>query len=59
MANLDEIMMNMPKSWRYRWCTCPICCCLGCANISGHLKKLGFTRENWEDWVKNNPNPDN
>lgn len=48
-------MEKMPEEWRYRWCKARLCCCLGCANVAGKLIKLGFTEQDWEDWVKRNP----
>ena len=50
---VDEMMYNLPPSWRYRWCEGGVCACMGCvgsANRTGRLPALGFTKEDWEAW---------
>jgi len=49
---VDEQMKGMVEDWRYRWCDSGRCACLGAANCSGHFKG---TKEEWEQWVKDNP----
>jgi len=55
MQKLNIIMKKMPQEWRYNWCDAGLCCCLGCCNVSGRLLKLGFTKQDWEQWIKENP----
>jgi hypothetical protein len=56
---LDKLMKEMPLEWRYYWCNPKsICACMGCANRSGGIHwKHKYTREEWEEWVKENPDP--
>lgn len=54
---IDKIMADMPLEWRYRWCEAKLCCCLGCANVSGRLKELGFNKGDWAWWCRRNPEP--
>jgi hypothetical protein len=56
---LDKLMKEMPLEWRYYWCDPKsICACMGCANRSGGIHwKHKYTREEWEEWVKENPDP--
>lgn len=53
----DEAILAMPEQWRYRWCASGPCACMGGANCSGGLSRQGFTFEQWQEWVSNNPNP--
>lgn len=52
--SIDVLMAKMPESWRFRWCEGikTGCACLGCANVSGGLVRQGFTKKEWEEWVK-------
>lgn len=54
---LHEAMMAMPPRWRARWCEPgPLGCgCMGCANASGQLEQLGFTKDEWCAWVAAHP----
>lgn len=54
---LDRVMASMQENWRYYWCESGACGCLGCANGSGQLLSLGFSKKDWETWVQNNPSP--
>jgi len=54
---VNKIMQSLPLEWRYRWCEAGPCCCLGCANVSGNVKAKGVTKAEWEEWVKDNPEP--
>ena len=45
----------MPIDWRYNWCESEICACVGCVNVSGKLIEQGYTKKDWEEWVKENP----
>ena len=54
---LSEVLHAMDIGWRYRWCEAGICGCMGCSNISGSLRRLGFTKAEWDMWVKRNPDP--
>lgn len=53
---LTDIMQKMDTSWRERWCSPGDngCACVGAANCSGHLQDLGFTKEHWSAWMKEN-----
>jgi hypothetical protein len=59
LDTLDEIMLKMPESWRYRWCEPGSfgCACMGAANCSGKIGSR-FTKAEWEEWARNNP-PEN
>jgi len=50
-------MSAMPMDWRYRWCESGACGCLGCANASGGVGAAGYSKQDWEGWVTDNPNP--
>ena len=52
---LEKLLMKMPIEWRYNWCPGNLCACLGCANMAGELTENGFNKEQWEEWVKENP----
>ena len=54
---VNEIMQLVPLDWRYYWCEAQICGCLGCANRSGGVKAKGVTKQEWEQWVIDNPKP--
>lgn len=54
---LGEVMNTMPESWRHNWCESGFCGCMGCSNISGSLRSLGFTKEDWLEWCVANPDP--
>ncbi len=41
---------------RYRWCESIACACMGCVNRSGGVR---CTKEEWEQWVEDNPKPEN
>jgi hypothetical protein len=55
---VHQIMMEVPESWRYRWCGGGPCGCMGCSNVSGMVTGKGVTKEQWEDWVASNPEPE-
>ncbi|MBC8737139.1 hypothetical protein F6X40_10000 [Paraburkholderia sp. UCT31] len=48
-------MVDMPESWRGRWCQASLCACLGGANCSGKLSAHGFTEADWLAWKEQNP----
>ena len=52
---MDGIMLGLPYSYRYMWCTSSICGCMGCANRAGGAESKGVTKEDWKQWVKENP----
>jgi hypothetical protein len=54
--DVDAVMNGMFPSWRYRWCESEVCACMGCANRAG---KVHFSKEEWESWVKENPEEKN
>lgn len=47
---IETAMRKLPYSWRMRWCEARACACMGCANRSGRLQRLGFTKEQWTAW---------
>ena len=53
-SRIDELMDEMPEEWRLRWCNSQACACMGGANCSGGLMKMGFTKAEWIDWLKRN-----
>lgn len=54
----NQLMAEMPASWRYTWCTSgQNCDCLGAANCAGGLVAAGFNKQHWDYWVKQNPEP--
>jgi len=53
---IDEVMKTLWPGERGRWCESRECWCLGAANCSGNLGVMGFTREEWEDWMKRQEN---
>jgi hypothetical protein len=55
--SIDSVLQDMHESWRYRWCAGGWCACMGAANCSGGLSGKGYTKEDWEAWVAQNPNP--
>lgn len=55
--SFEEAILAVPESWRYRWCSSGPCACMGGANCSGGLRGLGFTFEQWQEWVAKNPDP--
>lgn len=55
---VHQIMMEVPESWRYRWCGGGPCGCMGCSNVSGMVTGKGVTKEQWEEWVASNPEPE-
>lgn len=55
--SFEEAILALPERWRYRWCNSGPCGCMGGANCSGGLSGKGFTYEQWQEWVKNNPDP--
>ena len=56
-AQVDAFMEKLSPRWRYRWCNADLCGCLGCVNVSGHIGRSGFTKEDWQDWGDRNPKP--
>lgn len=52
---IDELMSRISPSDRYYWCESKICGCMGCANGFGQLKANGYTKEEWQEWVRENP----
>ena len=50
--DINEYMQNMSKEIRYRWCESKQCWCMGCVN--NVLIGNGFTKEDWQKWVKEN-----
>ncbi len=52
---IDILLMDMDIKSRYHWCESESgCACTGCANVGG-LNKYGYQKEEWEEWVKENP----
>ena len=49
----NTVMNSIHPSERYRWCTAGACGCMGCANY--YVLKAGFTQEDHQEWVRNNP----
>lgn len=41
------LLLKMPAEWAMRWCPGGICACIGAANCSGGLAKLGVTEEQY------------
>ena len=55
---IEAAMQKMPYTWRMRWCEANeagLCACMGCANVSGRLRQLGFTKEQWTAWKNSLP----
>ena len=52
---IEMAMREMPYAWRMRWCESEACACMGCANRSGKLERLGFTKEQWTAWENSLP----
>ena len=52
-TTIDELMVDAP--FKYRWCDADLCACMGCVN--NFIATNGFTREQWEEWVSRNPDP--
>lgn len=52
---IEMAMREMPYGWRMRWCEAETCFCMGCANRSGKLERLGFTKEQWTAWKNSLP----
>ena len=48
---IDEVMQAMPESWRTYWCEAEVCACMGGANCSGQLKRLGYSKQEWQQWI--------
>ncbi|KKL95384.1 hypothetical protein LCGC14_1855080 [marine sediment metagenome] len=44
---MDTMLREMPESQRYRWGKG--------VNYNGQLIIKGYTREQWNEWVKDNP----
>jgi len=55
---VNKIMQSIPLDWRYRWCEARVCCCLGCVNKAGNILAKGVTKAEWEEWVRDNPEPE-
>lgn len=54
---LNEVMEGLRSvTARYYWCNARACCCLGCCNTE--VLNAGYTKENWEEWVRENPQPE-
>lgn len=49
---IDKLMKSIYYPNRYRWCEAGLCGCMGCVNRSDNLP---ITKEEWREWVKNNP----
>jgi len=47
---IETAMQKLPYRWRMRWCESQACACMGCANRSGKLEQLGFTKQQWTAW---------
>lgn len=47
---IEAEMRKLPYGWRMRWCEAQACACMGCANRSGGLQRLGFIKEQWTAW---------
>lgn len=47
---IEAAMQKLPHDWRMRWCEAQACACMGCANRSGKLEQLGFTKQQWTAW---------
>jgi len=52
---INDVMMTVPMSSKWRWCTASVCGCMGCCN--GKVTSNGYSREDWEQWLINNPKP--
>ncbi len=52
--SIYKLMGKMPHEWTRRWCEPDElgCACLGCANHSGGLLKNGYTKEDWQEYLK-------
>lgn len=50
-ATIDDLMKDAYN--KYRWCNGDRCACMGCVN--NLISINGFTKEQWEEWVKLNP----
>jgi hypothetical protein len=48
---IEDLMKDAP--YKYRWCSGEMCACIGCVN--DFVLSNGFRKEQWELWVKNNP----
>ena len=48
-STLRTLLAKMPVEWRDHWCDPGEfgCACMGCANNSGGLEKLGYTAAEW------------
>lgn len=56
-SHIHDVMMGIPESWRYRWCSGGPCACMGGANCSGEASSKGVSHRDWQKWVEQNPNP--
>lgn len=54
---VHEVMMGIQPEWRYRWCGGGWCGCMGCSNVSGGVTSKGVTKDQWDEWVAANPDP--
>ena len=54
---VHEVMMGVQPEWRYRWCGGGWCGCMGCSNVSGGVTSKGVTKDQWDEWVAANPDP--
>jgi hypothetical protein len=46
----DYVMSHVPEWFRKHWCSGGLCGCMGCANRSGGMASLGFTKDDWLAW---------
>lgn len=51
---IDRIMRSkkLYDSWKYRWCDCWACACMGCVN---RTRAVDITRKEWENWIERHP----
>jgi len=54
MISVNDRMQKVYPANRYRWCEADVCGCVGCVNRSSGIR---ITKEEWEQWVKENPKP--
>lgn len=58
LPSVESLILQMPAKWRMRWCEAEACACMGCANRSGRLQQLGYTKESWLAWKASQLNAD-
>ncbi|MDU8350662.1 hypothetical protein RYA05_02020 [Pseudomonas syringae pv. actinidiae] len=55
---LDFVMRTIYAEWRYNWCgDSGPCRCAGCVDRNLGIDLLGFTFDEWKQWVDKNPPP--